>query len=230
MKTKTDTTFLVDLFSSNYPLNITTTQAPIPDGNTKMLQINLDGTFYDVAGKTNHIKENVVYPHHDDSSVGNSQQIFIHESMLGSLFFGLNSQFFPLDINYTAVTSTLMTVFFEIKKHYGEQVATDIEITVMANDGNFISLNRTAGIEIGKKSPATLALMVYCANETTPRELAVEFSMNLKAVLNASLDNYYIYLNVPEIHVFDVQLINDHVGMFSRDYNTLISMIMTLVA
>lgn len=80
----------------------------------------------------------------------------------------------------------------------------DFEANILANDGSFISLNKTAGIEVGKKGPATIELMVYCANDTTPRELAVEFSMNLQGLINATFDNYYIYVNIPEIAVANV--------------------------
>lgn len=68
--------------------------------------------------------------------------------------------------------------------------------------------------------------MVYCSNDTTPRELAVEFSMNIVAVVNASLDNYYVYLNIPTISAENVAVLNDKVGMYQRDYNRLLSILL----
>lgn len=54
--------------------------------------------------------------------------------------------------------------------------------------------------------------------------------MNLNAIFNVSSDNYYIYLNIPYFYVSDVSILNDNVGMYARDYDTLISAIMmTLV-
>lgn len=67
--------------------------------------------------------------------------------------------------------------------------------------------------------------MVYCQNDTTPRELAVQFSMDLNVVLNVTEDNYYVYLNIPTIFIDNVQKMNDKVGMYARDYNTLMSVL-----
>lgn len=54
--------------------------------------------------------------------------------------------------------------------------------------------------------------------------------MNLNAVVNVSSDNYYIYLNIPYLYVSNVEVINDKVGMWARDYNMFLSaIIMTLV-
>jgi hypothetical protein len=230
MKNAKDDTFLVNLFSQDFLLNITTTHAPQADAATNMLHLNLDGTFYDVAEETNHVRANKIYATHVDGDNGNSQQIFVHQSMIGSLFFGLASEFFPLLVNSTSVTGAVTSMFGEIKDYYGDQLVTDLELTVYAADGNFITLNRTAGIEIGKKSPAGLKMMIFCANATTPRELAVEFDMDLKAVVNVSLDNYFINLHVPEVEVVNVQKVQDKVGMFKRDYQMLISLLMEFIA
>lgn len=50
----------------------------------------------------------------------------------------------------------LVGAFFEIKKHYGADVITELEVNLLADDGKFISLNSSAGIEIGKNGPASL--------------------------------------------------------------------------
>lgn len=39
--------------------------------------------------------------------------------------------------------------------------------------------------------------MVYCQNETTPKELAVQFTMDLNTILNITEDNYYVYVHIP---------------------------------
>ena len=49
--------------------------------------------------------------------------------------------------------------------------------------------------------------------------------MNIAGVINASIDNFYFYLHIPEIKVFNVKLSNDHVGMFARDYDLFLQMI-----
>ncbi len=54
--------------------------------------------------------------------------------------------------------------------------------------------------------------------------------MNLNAIVNVTSDNYYIYLNIPYLYVSNVEVLNDKVGMWARDYNMFLSaLIMTLV-
>jgi len=52
-------------------------------------------------------------------------------------------------------------------------MVADLEIAVLADDGEFLTLNKSAGIEVGRHGPALLQLMLYAQNETTKRELAV---------------------------------------------------------
>lgn len=47
-------------------------------------------------------------------------------------------------------------MFFEIQDHYGPNMITELEATVLADDGNFITINKSAGIEIGKNGKAQL--------------------------------------------------------------------------
>lgn len=98
MKNRNDTTFLFDIFDPRYPLNLTAVRAPILDGENNLLTINLDGTFFDIPEGTTHVEKNKVFPERVEGALGNSQQMFIHESMLASLFFALDSQFFPMKI------------------------------------------------------------------------------------------------------------------------------------
>ncbi len=54
--------FLVNLFDPRFPLNLTTTQAPSLNGSNQLIQINLDGCFYDIPEKTSHVQRNQIYP------------------------------------------------------------------------------------------------------------------------------------------------------------------------
>ena len=49
--------------------------------------------------------------------------------------------------------------------------------------------------------------------------------MNIKTVLNFTFDNYYAYLQVPEISISGVTIKNDKVGMYARDYDTFLSIV-----
>lgn len=54
--------FMVPIFDPNYPLNLTMTRAPQLDSNTQIININFDGTFFDVPENTNHVDMNTLYP------------------------------------------------------------------------------------------------------------------------------------------------------------------------
>ena len=145
--------------------------------------------------------------------------------MLGSMFFAVCEGLFPMKLNNTNVTSQLLNTFYEIKDHYGAAMTAELEFNVLSNDGNFISINKSAGFEVGKQSKAQLQLMVYASNETVKNELAVQFLMDLQAVANLTEDNYYIYLNIPEVAFQNVTIEKDNVGMYPRDYDSLLNVL-----
>jgi hypothetical protein len=147
---------MLNVVDPRFPLNLTTTRAPILDGSTNLITLDFDGTIYDSIQKTDHVEANTIFPERITDSKGNSHQIFLHESTLGSLFFAVSEALFPLKVNNTNVTSQFLQFFFEIKNHYGHNMTAELEITVIADNGEFISINKSAGFEIGKKSPAGL--------------------------------------------------------------------------
>lgn len=88
-------------------MNFTSTSAPMVDPSNEIVELTFDGTFYDIESATNHIGEyrNKKYPQRIPGK--GSEQIFLHESTMASLFFGLKEEYFPMDINNTNVTSQL---------------------------------------------------------------------------------------------------------------------------
>ena len=52
-------------------------------------------------------------------------------------------------------------------------------------------------------------LAVYCSNETVTKDLAVQFEMGIDAVVNASLYNLFVSLNVPELKIQGVNITHD---------------------
>lgn len=127
MKNHNPNAFMLSVFDPRFPLNMTSTRAPILDGSTNLVTLDFDGTFYDSIDKTNHVDSNTVFPERvTDSDHANSHQIFLHESTVASLFFAVDQALFPLDVNNTNVTDQLLTAFFEIKSHYGDKLKTDL--------------------------------------------------------------------------------------------------------
>jgi hypothetical protein len=156
MKNRNDTTFLMNLFNEKYPLNITTTHVPVIDGANNLITLNLDGTFYDVEDKTNHVKKNTFFPTRVSGDKSNSQQIFIHQSMLASLFFALDGMYLPAEVNNQNVTNQLTGFFSEIQDYYGEKSNTTLKFNLLADNGDFLSINKSTGLEIGRKGNAVL--------------------------------------------------------------------------
>lgn len=70
------------------PMNFSTTAAPYVSPESQIVEINFDGTFYDMREGTNHLGElrNKVYPMRQDGL--GSEQVWIHQSSVASFFFG----------------------------------------------------------------------------------------------------------------------------------------------
>lgn len=90
-------------------------------------------------------------------------------------------------------------------------------------------LSKENGIEIGQveNGDVTLYLILVAWNETVPqRSVAVEFQMALKAFVNFTLDNFFVYLNIPSLQVADTKILIDNVGMYARDYDKLLNIVL----
>lgn len=99
--------FLTDIFDPLYPCNFTTTFMPQVNTDSQIVTLNFDGRFYDVAQDTTHVDVN---SNRAQRIAGlNSEQIFIHESMLASLFFALDEKFLPLSITDQNTTQLVAT-------------------------------------------------------------------------------------------------------------------------
>ena len=196
-----DTQFMVPIMDEMYPLNLTMSRSPMMNSSASLIQFYIDGTFFDVANKSNHVEENRVYAERLPGV--NSNQFFIHETMLSSLFFAVSKKLFPLSINDTATTAQLLQLFPEIKEHYGKDLVMELQVVfdTSCSNGDFLRLSKANGIEIGQAEDGdvTMQLIVVASNETTKREIAVQFQMALKAYVNFTLDNLFIYLNIPQL-------------------------------
>jgi hypothetical protein len=224
LKNANSTTFMVSVFDKNFPLNLTMTEAPKFDKADDLINFSFDGTFFDKKMQVNHVSENTVLPYrHAD---GQSEQIWIHQSMLGSLFYGIVEEVMPYEVNDTAGASTFKKLFHEISTHYGEDVVLDLELVLGAKSGDFLTLDKTRGMVIGERENATIAMMVYAENATTKKELAIQFEMDLDMIVNASMSNLYVYLNIPTIKVQDVKITHDKVGLYDRNYDDLLNILM----
>jgi hypothetical protein len=164
---------MTNVFDPNFPLNLTLTQAPHLDNTTKFLNLNFDGTFFDTAKGTNHVNKNTVFPERIKGL--NSNQIFIHQSMISSLAIAMGQKYFPMTINDANATIQILQLFPEIKEHYGESIKADLDIDLTASSGDLLAFNQHAGIEIGKNQSLNVKLEIRCSNSTHEEETAVQF-------------------------------------------------------
>lgn len=50
-----NTQFMVNIFDEAYPLNLTMSRSPLANSSESLIGFFFDGTFYDVANKSNHV-------------------------------------------------------------------------------------------------------------------------------------------------------------------------------
>jgi hypothetical protein len=131
---------MTNVYDPKLPLNLTTTQPPQADNVTKIVTLNFDGTFFDTAKGTNHVKKNINPPHRISGL--NSNQIFIHQTTIASLLIGVMEEFMPYEIKDGNVTSEILQLFPEIGDYYGESITTDLLVNVYAPSGEFLSINQ----------------------------------------------------------------------------------------
>jgi hypothetical protein len=102
---------------------MTMTTAPLLNSSSQLLNLNFDGTFFDVEEKTNHVGENTDFAVRVPGL--NSNQIWIHETMLESLFYSLQEKM-PIKIKDKNMTSQLLNIFYEITDHYGKNLSVEL--------------------------------------------------------------------------------------------------------
>jgi hypothetical protein len=131
----------------------------------------------------------------------------------------------PIKLDDPEVSSQLLALFPEIAMYYGSDVTLTLEAQVNANSGKFLTINKDRGIEIGKGDLTTISLMVHCSNSEVEEEFCVQFDMKVEALVNATMDNFYTYLKIVEAKVWDTRVTHDTIGMFDRNYDEFLSVI-----
>lgn len=49
--------------------------------------------------------------------------------------------------------------------------------------------------------------------------------MNIVGAVNATIDNLFLYLNIPGVSITGTKISQDKVGMFARDYDLFLSIL-----
>ena len=143
-------------------MNLTTTVAPLFDNVTNTINIHLDGLFFDQEAKTTHVKPNTVFPKRIANK--NSNQFFIHESMLNSLFFAFHKQMMPIMITEADAVAQILQLLPEVKKHYGEDSDISIGVDLAPFGETAIKLDKERGIILGDLDEVKLIMTIYASN------------------------------------------------------------------
>src|SRR5436309_664316 len=110
------------------------------------MNFHIDGLFFDQDAKSTHVTPNTVFPQRVNL---NSNQVFIHESMLNSLFFAFKKQIFPVSITEVDAVAKILQLLPEVKKHYGQDSDVSIGLNVDTQGESPIKLDKERGILIG---------------------------------------------------------------------------------
>lgn len=226
-----NTAFLTNVFDPRFPMNLTTTMPPTADPIEKTVTLNFDGTFYDVAAKTNHVKNpNTVDP--TRLAGVNSNQFFVHQSLVQSLMMAVYQEYLPLKVNDTNTTALVLQLFPEIKYNYGEELLTELYLDTQVESPEFLTLSQFDGIELGKNQAFQATLIVKCKNASmTEWQTAVAFAMDLQAIVNVTVNpQWKVFLHIPSVSVSGVNLTDDNVGMISRRYDSLLTSVLRSAA
>jgi hypothetical protein len=220
MNSVNSTSFMANVFNNtDYLLNMSTTATPVLDNNTQLLSLHLEGLFYDMINQTSHVTSNVVYPPRLGQS--HSEQFWIHESMINSLFLTYGQSIMPMAINNKNLTDLIKLLFPELKKYYGQDVDLTLSASIDTQDEYFARINASRGMVIGNKNSTVLTVRVYATNETTVKEFANEFQMFLEMDTNITFQNFIFYANIENYILNSINLTVNNCHILPRNYDLL---------
>jgi hypothetical protein len=204
-------TFDVAILGKSYPLNLTMTASPKIGSNT--MQFYMDGLFDlepNATDSHNFPKEiNSEWPKRFEHS--HSEQFYIHESMLNSLFRLLDDSYFPYTLKSKNLDQAVKSAFPELAQKYGSEVSIGLSITMTPNNtATPIKINKS-GIVLGSLDDVTTTMSILCSNSSVKNEEAVVFGMNLEAQGNFTMKDLIFYPKVDAVLVQNTMVKKAHV-------------------
>jgi len=206
--------FDVPVLGKNYPLNLTMTSAPAISGN--VVQVNFDGLFHQPENATGPagfpIEDNAEWPERFEHSL--SEQLFIHESMVNSLFSVAEGVFFPYTVRDANISTALHSAFPVISETFGDSANVSMAFTLSPNATNApINFNSTRGVVIGDLDDVKSVLKLQVSNDTvTDQEIAI-LETNFEMAGNFSMKDLVFYPEVQEVDVVNCYVKKDHLGL-----------------
>lgn len=156
---------------------------PQLDAANNLINIDMDGTFFDQALGTNHVGQNTMVAHRVAGLASN--QAFIHRDTIVSGYYSLKEKILPLHLD----NQLLLMLFPELRFKYGGTVQEQLVLDLSVDSKDFIYFNASSGLELGKRAPVNVDLKIMCKNDRmTDYELAVEFTLNFELVASFFVD------------------------------------------
>ena len=103
-----------------------------------------------------------------------SEQFYLHESTLNSLFRLMDDSFFPYQLKNGNVSDALITAIPQLKTKYGDDVTVSLNITMEPNNTDTpIHLDTESGIVFGSKDSIKTLISIICTNATVSEEVSL---------------------------------------------------------
>lgn len=158
-------TWLSPIISPELPLNITMTKAPFFDVTNDLIELHLDGKFFDIVSQSGFPIENEEWQDRQDKQ---KNQFFFHETMLNSLALDLFDESMIRTGN-PLITDQVLSIFREFRNYFGNDVEMEVGIKLESIDLEPFHFKNEPGrgIQLGDGNGGTNAVLTFfCKNET----------------------------------------------------------------
>ena len=218
--------FAMPMFGSKYDLNLTMTTAPEVKEDSNLVKLFFDGLYMPPhSDEILSVTRPSAYPPRIAHS--HSEQFWIHQSTLNSLYDLAAPSIFPLDVSTDAMQYTFDYLLPELKANFGNNVRVGVELTLSSKAEDPISIHRDAGLEVGRDSAVLGSLALKCSNETVSNMTVANFGMNLKSAFNFTLSNFVLYPKFHHIIVENSKLKNSVIDFGEHDYDHLFNRLLS---
>lgn len=224
---RTNPNFQVPWPDVSHSFNTTLVGVPDIDAETQAISFAIDGTIYDNHLRTSHVGKTYTKANLNQDFEGN--QIFVHQTVLASLLYAINSKIMPYSVVDKTTSLEIVGEFLEIKKHYGGKgTSVNMTVTAVPSSGDFLNLDSKLGFVFGRQSDLFVNLELYCSNESQniPSELCIVFEIKMAFNMNVTIQDFNMFMSIGDAEILDAKLVKDVVGMRARDYRKVIQHIL----
>jgi hypothetical protein len=204
-------------------LNMTMTTAPVMKPDSDLIDLTFDGMFVDKDVHTTNA-DIVEFPKRIEHA--QSEQIYIHEDMVDSLFQDVGDKVFPISVDQDDISAQMLQVFREIQMMYGADAHIALEVSMDTGMGKPINFDTKNGVMVGSQSDITSTIKLLVTNSTVKADLAAAFELNLEAHANVTVADFVVYPNVKQIYAANTKVVTDNVGLMAHNYNVLFTSVL----